>query len=98
MAKIRLSRKAITDLDGIWEYTVQTWSEEQAVLYYRQIYTAIRELDHIPGFLAKTYDIIKPGVFGYKVGHHVIFYKIDKDGAICVDRILHEKMDYPRHL
>ena len=39
MAKIRLSRKAISDLDGIWDYTVETWSEEQAVIYYRQIYT-----------------------------------------------------------
>jgi toxin ParE1/3/4 len=29
MAKIRLSRKAIADLDGIWDYTVETWSDEQ---------------------------------------------------------------------
>ena len=28
MVKIRLSRKAIADLDGIWDYTSQTLSEE----------------------------------------------------------------------
>ena len=44
MARIRLSRKAIADLDGIWDYTAQTWSEEQAVIYYRQIYGAIQGL------------------------------------------------------
>ena len=98
MAKIRLSRKAIADLDGIWDYTVQTWSEEQAVVYYRQIYNAIQSLDSIPLFLEKKYDIVKPGVLGYRVGHHVIFYKRDKDGIINVDRILHERMDYQRHL
>jgi len=98
MAKLRLSRKAIADLDGIWEYTVQTWSEDQAVVYYRQIYNAIQSLDSIPLFLEKKYDIVKPGVLGYRVGHHVIFYKRDKDGTISVDRILHERMDYQRHL
>ena len=64
MAKIRLSRKAIADLDGIWDYTAQTWSEEQAVIYYRQIYGAIQGLNNLPVFLEKRYDVIKPGLFG----------------------------------
>ena len=98
MTKIRLSRKAIADLDGIWDYTVETWSEDQAVVYYRQIYTAIQGLNNIPVFLEKAYDIIKHGLLGYKVGHHIIFYKKGKDGSISVDRILHERMDYQRHL
>ena len=98
MAKIRLSRKAIADLDGIWNYTVETWSEEQALIYYRQIYSAIQSLNGIPVFLEKAYDIIKPGLLGYKVGYHIIFYKKGKGGSISVTRILHEKMDYQRHL
>ena len=98
MAEIRLSRKAIADLDGIWDYTVETWSEDQAVIYYRQIYTTIQGLNNLPVFLEKGYDIIKPGLFGFKVGHHIVFYKKHKDGSIWVDRILHEKMDYQRHL
>ena len=98
MAKIRLSRKAIADLDGIWDYTAQTWSEEQAVIYYRQIYGAIHGLNNLPVFLEKRYDVIKPGLFGFKVGHHIIFYKKGKNGSIFVNRILHEKMDFPRHI
>ena len=98
MAKIRLSRKAIADLDGIWDYTAQTWSEEQAVIYYRQIYTTIQMLNNLPVFLEKEYGEIKPGLFGFKVGHHIVFYKKHQDGSIWVDRILHEKMDYQRHL
>ena len=98
MVKIRLSKKAIADLDGIWEYTVETWSEDQAVVYYRQIYTAIQGLNKMPVFLERSYEAIKPGLFGFKVGHHIVFYKKNKDGSIRVDRILHEKMDYQRHL
>ena len=98
MAKIRLSRKAIADLEGIWDYTVETWSEEQAVIYYRQIYTTIQGLNNLPAFLEIQYDIIRPGLRGHKVGHHIIFYKKDSDGSIWVDRILHERMDYQRHL
>ncbi len=98
MAKIRLSRKAIADLDGIWEYIVQTWSEDQAVIYYRQIYTSIQSLDRLHTFLEKKYDVIKPGLLGFKVGHHIVFYKKIEDGSIQVVRILHEKMDYQRHL
>ena len=98
MAKISLSRKAIADFDGIWDYTVETWSEEQAVIYYRQIYSAIQGLNQLPVFLEKRYDVIKPGLFGFKVGHYILFYKKGDDGSISVDRILHEKMDYQRHL
>lgn len=98
MTKIRLSRKAIADLDGIWDYTAQTWSEDQAVTYYRQIYTSIQRLNSLPVLLEKKYDVIKNGLMGFKVGRHIIFYKKHSDGSIWVDRILHEKMDYQRHL
>ena len=53
MAKVRLSRKAVADLDGIWDYIVETWSEDQAVIYYQQIYTAIQGLNSLPVFLER---------------------------------------------
>ncbi|MBP3257945.1 MAG: hypothetical protein J6M23_08145 [Bacteroidales bacterium] len=34
----------------------------------------------------------------YRVGHHIIFFKKHDDGSVWVDRVLHEKMDYQRHL
>ena len=98
MAKIRLSRKAVSDLDGIWDYTIETWSEDQAVTYYRQIHAAIQSLNSLPDYLVIQYDIIKPWHLGHKVGHHILFYTKHDDGSILVDRILHERMDYQRHL
>jgi toxin ParE1/3/4 len=98
MGKIRISKKALADLDGIWEYTVEAWSEEQAILYYRQLYTSIQNLPDLPDYLERNYDAVKPGLCGFYVGHHVIFYKRHRDGTVWVDRILHERMDFLRHL
>lgn len=48
--------------------------------------------------IRRAYDVVKSGLFGFKVGHHIVFYKKGNDGSISVDRILHEKVDYQRHL
>jgi toxin ParE1/3/4 len=34
MAKYKLSNKAVDDLTGIWNYTFDKWSENQADKYY----------------------------------------------------------------
>ena len=97
MAKYVLSKKAVDDLDNIWNYTAQTWSEEQAVKYYNDIRNAVIVLASLPGYLGRSFEDIKPGLMGYGVGHHIIFYTKRKDGSIWVNRILHEKMDFVRH-
>ena len=37
MAKINFTKKAKIDLEEIWEYTYETWSEKQADKYYLEI-------------------------------------------------------------
>ena len=37
MAKYRFTNKAVDDLSNIWNYTVETWSERQADLYYEML-------------------------------------------------------------
>ena len=98
MGRYRISKRAIEDLNGIWDYTVAVWSEAQAVKYYNQIYNSIENLSENPGYKGLRYDFIKEGLWGYRVGHHIIFYKILSENYISVDRILHERMDYQRHL
>ena len=34
MAKVILRQEAINDLNNIWNYTYEKWSENQAVKYY----------------------------------------------------------------
>ena len=97
MAKYVISQKAIDDLDGIWDYTLNTWSEEQAVKYYNSIRQSVIDLADNPGVISRSFERIRHGLMGYKVGHHIVFYIKRRDGYIRVVRILHEKMDYARH-
>jgi len=40
MSKVMLKQRAINDLNSIWDYTFEKWSENQADIYYRTIKVA----------------------------------------------------------
>ena len=55
MAKFHLSNKAVKDLDSIWLYTHETWSEYQADLYYHELVKACQDIANHPTYLDKEY-------------------------------------------
>jgi toxin ParE1/3/4 len=98
MAKINFTKKAKIDLEEIWEYTYETWSEKQADKYYNELIEKCLELkkDYEQG---RDYSILFQKLKGYKVNKHIIFYRLlDKGKTVEVERILHEKMDFKKHL
>jgi toxin ParE1/3/4 len=44
MAEFKLTNKAIADLANIWNYTFDTWSENQADKYYEMLISAWGEI------------------------------------------------------
>lgn len=93
MAKLLFSSKAVQDLTDIWDYTVDTWSETQADKYYTMLINACRQIaDHLQP-LGKEYAEIMNGLYGYRIGKHIIFYRIATEHAVEIVRILHERMD-----
>jgi len=92
MAKFHLSNKAVEDLDGIWIYTLETWSEKQADLYYHDLVAACQYVADHPMYLDKEYNEIFSGLFGHRCHKHIIFYFLVDDG-VEIERILHERMD-----
>ena len=96
MAEFSLRPKAISDLEKIWEYTVETWGEEQAERYVRLINESFRQIADNPS-LGRSCDTIREGYRKRGIGRHVIFYRTN-DGDIEVVRILHDRMDVNRHL
>lgn len=46
MAEFTLRPKAIADLGAIWDYTVETWGEEQAERYLHLINQGFRKTMH----------------------------------------------------
>ena len=91
MAKLILKQEAINDLTNIWEYTVETWSENQANRYYEAIKQACLDISQNPGQGRKYLEISK-NLLGYRINKHIIFYHVVSD-EVEVIRILHEKMD-----
>ena len=88
MAKFYLTNKAVEDLGEIWNYTVQTWSENQAEIYYSLLIDSCQELAN-KSSLGKSYDVVEKNILGSKTGQHVIFYRIVTEKEIEVVRILH---------
>ena len=97
MAKYILTNKAVEDLAGIWEYTNEKWSEQQADRYYKLLLDSFLDLANNPE-LGKNYDGITNDLFGLKTSRHIIFYRKRTDLPIEITRVLHEQMDLKNRL
>ena len=97
MAKFYFTNKAVEDLSEIWNYTVETWSESQAEIYYSLLIDSCQELANKPS-QGKSYEVVEKNILGFKTGQHVIFYRIVTETEIEVVRILHGMMDMKTHL
>lgn len=98
MAKYHITRKAAEDLTSIWEYTLKTWSESQADIYYHELKKTFDSIAERPTFYDREYVEIKLGVYGRRCKKHIVFYKLAEEGDIEIIRILHERMDIERTL
>ncbi len=97
MAKYELTRKAVSDLNEIWQYTVDNWSENQADIYYKMLLDICQDIADNPE-LGRNYDEINSELFGVKANRHIIFYRKIKGRPIEITRILHERMDLKRRM
>ncbi|MDQ6471825.1 type II toxin-antitoxin system RelE/ParE family toxin [Flavobacterium sp. LHD-80] len=92
MAKYHLTNKAVEDLEDIWNYTFDEWSEKQADKYYLLLLGSCQEVAENP-CLGKKYDIVAEKLLGYKSNEHILFYQIISNIEIEIIRILHGRMD-----
>jgi toxin ParE1/3/4 len=91
-----ISKKAVSDLEEIWLYTVEKWSVEQADRYYNLIFDEINYLCKNSA-AGKSMEHVRKGYRTSKVKSHLIFYRILND-TIEVIRILHERIDIENRL
>ena len=96
--KYRLSKRASQDLAGIWRYTLEKWSREQANVYVSGLLNSCSLAADCPTEMGRSYSHIQENYWTYHWGSHIIFYRIEKDNTVSVVRILHEQMDFDRHL
>jgi len=97
MAEYKLTNKAVEDLNGIWRYTADKWTEGQADRYYSMLLDCCQDIANNPG-LGKKYDGIRRALFGLKANRHIIFYRKINNKPVEITRILHERMDLKNRL
>ena len=97
MSEYILSQKAKQDLIFIGNYSAMHWSANQAKFYLQMILSECSEIAKKP-HIGRSYSEYREGLRGHACGRHVIFYRILTDTKIRIVRILHERMDFPRHL
>ncbi len=96
MAEFRLTPAALNDLEGIWRYTVEQWGLAQAERYLDALNASFDALAHAPQS-APPCEHIRPGYRRQVVEHHAVYFRVEA-GAVIVVRLLHQRMDAPRHL
>ncbi len=97
MSKYIINEKALEDINKIWIYTEENWSEEQADRYYNLIFD---EIDYIVANfeMARDFENVRKNYKYSKVKSHYIFFKKTKVNEIEIIRILHERMDIENQL
>lgn len=93
---IRLSGPARRDLEEIGAYTGREWGLRQKSEYLGRIRDKLIALRDHPMAGAPRDDIAE-GLRACIVEKHIVFYR-DTETALLIVRILHQRMDPPRHL
>lgn len=97
MANYRLTNKAKSDLADIWDYTIQTWSQNQAQRYYEQFIESFIYIASNPN-IGKDYSEVTQGLLGLSVGKHLVFYQKENKNSVLIIRILHQRIDLKKRL
>jgi toxin ParE1/3/4 len=96
MSGYRVLPRARADLADIWAYTFSRWDRGQADRYIGDIHRAMARLADNPALGRRVRGI--PSEFrAYRAGSHMIFYRMMR-GELHVVRVLHQSMQYLRHL
>ena len=96
--KYIISKEAAKDLEKIWLYTFENWSQQQADRYFNLIIDEIETITKDPQS-GRDYSDVRRGYFRSRVKSHFIFYRINlKKKEIEIIRILHQQMDIESRL
>ncbi|MDH4415260.1 MAG: type II toxin-antitoxin system RelE/ParE family toxin [Rhizobium sp.] len=92
----KLSPLARKDLEGIWRFSFERWSKDQADRYYLEIVDALRDVAN-GDREGRVVAGLKAGYLSLTCGSHFIIYARRKQ-TVEIIRILHKRMNIGRHL
>jgi toxin ParE1/3/4 len=94
--RLVLTEIARADLARIRRYSTRTWGRDQTSKYMDALRDTMKGL--VRGtVVTRARDDLRPAIQMAASGRHSIFFEAD-DRRVLVVRVLHDSMDYPRHL
>lgn len=95
MGVYRLSRKAASDIEDMYTYTIEQHGLTSARKYLNGLHSCFELLAEYP-MLGRRADRIAPGLRRHEFQAHVVFY-VQREATVRIARVLHARMDVPRH-
>ena len=96
MKRLDVTEIARADLASIRRYSTRTWGPDQTTLYMDALRNTMTGLVR-GSVITRPRDDLRPGLLMATSGRHSIFFEAD-DTRILVVRVLHDRMDYRRHV
>ena len=96
MRRLELTESARLDLKSIRRYSGRIWAPNEPIRYLADLRDTMKAL-RSGALVGRERDDLRSGLRTAASGRHRIFFVADVS-RIFVVRVLHEKMDYRRHL
>jgi toxin ParE1/3/4 len=94
--RLELTEIARADLKSIRRYSTRTWGQDKTSRYMGAIRDTLKDV--VRGtVVTRNRDELRPGLQMATSGRHCIFFEADESRVLAV-RVLHDRMDYRRHL
>jgi toxin ParE1/3/4 len=90
------TKAAVSDLQSIRSYTLETWGPEQEQRYLNELWKKFDEI-LTDSERWRCRDDLFPGCQIAAQGKHVILFRV-QDTVLEIVRILHGAMDFPRQI
>ena len=96
MKRLDLTEIARADLASIRRYSTRTWGRDRTTQYMDALRDTMKGLVR-GAVITRPREDLRPGIQMATSGRHCIFFEAD-DSHVLVVRVLHDRMDYLRHL
>ena len=96
MKRLVLTEIARADLASIRRFSTRSWGWDQTSRYMDALRDTMKSLVRGTA-ITRARDDLRPGILMATSGRHSIFFEAD-DVRVLVVRVLHDRMDYRRHL
>jgi toxin ParE1/3/4 len=94
--KVKLAKLALADLNEIYARSVLQWGETQADSYVTDLWSTFDTISASPDRWRLRPEI-HPDCRICFCGRHAILFRIH-NGRVEIGRVLHDRMDYKRHI